>query len=576
VFLLVLVLSAFFINAANETDTKAYSCLEDKVTDKCSTLSPEEKIFSLLSIERCKAEVLSDALAEECWPDIGCKLRTTALAILALRHVNTDASKAEAWLLKQRANSPDIQLLLQVDSNNETSCTAIYSGTSYPFDVNEDKTIDSNAGNCLRTDGGYWFEIPSSPTCYDIEIKISCKDSFRTSILYKKKSSTTIYVPPNINSASAEGTTTESPSAACFKEGSYCNYEGSLWAAMVLKSRGHDVSSFIPYLVAMADENGKYLPEAFLYSLTNTFRTELLSMQQESKWWLASGDKFYDTAVALLPFQNEQLAEKTGSKDWLAEVQGADGCWQGNIRNTAFLLYSLWPKKTTGDSTAKDCENSGYDCMSEASCTDADGTVLTNYVGCSEITVCCSKPQQLKTCSEQNGELCASGETCIGGSKPSASDATGGKTCCVNGECKIPQRSDCEIAGGSCKNLCSSNEQFASYSCDSGNCCITKEKSNLWIVIVLGILIVLVVLGIIFRKKLKNFFMKIKSKFGKGKGKKPTTAGPRFPPTSSQRVYPGAVQRRILPSQQRAPVRKPTQNKSEFDDVLKKLKEIGK
>jgi hypothetical protein len=71
--LVFLVLSAFTVRAANETnaDVKAYACLENKVKDQCSTLSTEEKIFSLLTIERCKAELLSDSLAEECWPDVG-------------------------------------------------------------------------------------------------------------------------------------------------------------------------------------------------------------------------------------------------------------------------------------------------------------------------------------------------------------------------------------------------------------------------------------------------------------------------------------------------------------------------
>jgi len=36
----------------------------------------------------------------------------------------------------------------------------------------------------------------------------------------------------------------------------------------------------------------------------------LLSEQESSKWWSASGDKYYDTALALLPFQDENPTEK--------------------------------------------------------------------------------------------------------------------------------------------------------------------------------------------------------------------------------------------------------------------------
>jgi hypothetical protein len=87
--------------------------------------------------------------------------------------------------------------------------------------------------------------------------------------------------------------------------------------------------------------------------------------------------------------------------------------------------------------------------------------------------------------------------------------------------------------------------------------------------------------------------LKFKLKFGKGKGPvqvaRPVS---RMPMTPSSRVYPGAVQRKIITTTTttkapgRAPaktiVRKTTKTvkskkaKSDYEDVLKKLKEIGK
>jgi hypothetical protein len=85
----------------------------------------------------------------------------------------------------------------------------------------------------------------------------------------------------------------------------------------------------------------------------------------------------------------------------------------------------------------------------------------------------------------------------------------------------------------------------------------------------------LVLIGIIFRKKLRGFLLKFK--FGKGKSKPMIMGGPRFPPTSSQRIYPGAIPRRIIqPIQRRIPVKRPAEEKGDFDEVLKKLKEIGR
>jgi hypothetical protein len=320
--------------------------------------------------------------------------------------------------------------------------------------------------------------------------------------------------------------------------------------------------------------------------LTNNFRTDLLARQQESKWWAASGDKFYDTAVALLPFSNEDsLVEKTNSQSWLGEVQGTDGCWQGNVRNTALILYSLWPKINPESSTALDCINSNNFCVSSASCSAVSGNVLTNYGGCFGTNVCCSKQQQVQSCSAQNGELCDSGQDCLGGTTVSASDSTSSTPCCIKGTCGTKTVTECEVNGGSCKSSCSSDEQLASFSCPiSGICCVAKttaSSSNTLVIIILAVLIILVALGIIFRKKLQELFFRLRS--GKGKPS-PQNTSPRFPPSSSSRVYPGAVQRRIVSPQTktvtktvtRTVARPPVKNKAEFDDVLKKLKEMGK
>ncbi len=577
IFLIFLILCTSFIIAANESvSDKAYACLDKKVeAKKCSELTTEEKIFSLLSVQRCKTELVSEALNGECWPKSGCKIKTTAQAILALRSVNEDTVKAENWLLKQTVSPPDIDWLLQIDSDNETICTIQYDGSSYTTTIEENKEIKSNAGSCLRKEDDYWLRV--TPTCFDKEFKISCDRSFSTSLLYKKESSETVYVPAIMNSASAEGTTTEKISAFCFKDGTSCNYEGSLWASLVLKYRGYPVSSYIPYLTTMMEENLEYLPESFLYYLTNSFRTELLLKQEESKFWAVSGDKFYDTAVALFPFSNDEPLEKANAKAWLTEVQGADGCWQGNVRNTGFILYSIWPKiSPTSTPTAKDCEDEGNFCVpSSAACTNAGGSVLVDYSGCFNPGVCCTKDEIIGTCAQEGGDLCDPDEECLNGLEISSSDSTSSRVCCDEGICGIETQTECEKSGGTCRTSCSDGEEPSNKNCNSSDiCCVTKGANFLWLVWVLLVLIALVTLGIIFRNKLREIFLRIKSKFGGGK---PSTVsgGPRFPPSSSSILKPGLVPRRIIPQSQ-TPARRPVQGKSEFDEVLRKLKEIGK
>jgi hypothetical protein len=579
IFLFLLVLSAFLVTAENQTatDTKAYACLESKVTDKCSTLSAEEKIFSLLAIGKCKNELLTDESSAGCWPKDNCQVKTTSQAVLALRKSGDKTVEAENWILSKSITSPNVEWFLQVETNNGSSCTVSYSDSSYVFSLNENKEISRNAGTCLTVYKNYWFKV--SPTCYSQEFKISCTDSFLTSLLYRKKSSQAtydFYVSDKTSSASGEGATTEKVESSCFSKGTSCDYEGTLWATVILKYLGRDVSAYIPYLITMAEDNSKYIPESFLYTLTNNFKVDLLSKQKESKYWSDSGDKFYDTAIALFPFQNDEaLMEKTNSKSWLQDVQGNNGCWQDNLRNTAFLLYSLWAKKIIVPEGTVDCESSNYFCSSSASCSSAGGKIL-NYSGCLGTNICCDKKKELESCYKQGGALCSSGEECLGGTEVDASDSTSGKACCVSGTCGVREVSECESNQGTCKDSCSDNERYTSDSCSSSEiCCIANQQNSFPpIIIILGILIVLVVIGIIFRQKLRELLLRFKSKFGKGKPSSP--GGPRFPPTSSSRIYPGAVQRRIIPNQNQPIQRRPVQGKNEVDDVLKKLKEIGK
>lgn len=581
---ILLVLSLFFVNAANEdTPINASACLKTKINSQgCDALSTEEKIFSLLAIGECKEELQKDTRNGECWPRSGCSVRTTAQAILALRTSGVTTKDAEEWLIEQEADFSGIEWFLQVESQIPTTCTISYSDSEYSFSIGEDKKISSSAGACLSVYDDYWFKV--SPSCYNKEFQISCENSFLTSLLYKKTYSPTFYVSGKTNSASGSASTTEKVSSSCFKENGVCNYEGTLWAAFVLQSLDYEINSYLPYLISGVEDNPRYLPESFLYSLTGDYKNELL-LKQKEEWWLESGDRFYDTAIALLPFRGSELTEKTKTKEWLSEVQGEDGCWQGNLRNTALLIYSIWSDAKNLSvgveeiSDEKNCQSSGYYCISQSSCTSAGGNVLTDYTGCFG-TVCCDKKPELKSCSVLDGELCSSDEECVGGNVEDSSDSTSGKFCCIGGSCekKSSQDSECKMYGGYCKNSCGSGEEIADYECDSGICCMPKESNSLLLIILLSILIILVALGIVFRKKLKDFLLKIKTKLFKNSKKKKNIPN-NLPRTPSSRIYPGAVQRRIIPTQQPSrtqPPKNPPSSPNEFDDILKKLKDIGK
>lgn len=577
---------------------KAYSCLIDKVEENCDSLTTEEKIFSLLAINQCRAEVINDSSDEECWPAGNCRLKTTAQAVLALNSVRANTDDAQQWLLSQNRTSSELTWYLQIESNDPTTCNIEYTGFSSTREITEDKKISDDAGQCLSlAQDNYWFGISSSPFCYNQEFSISCDKDFFTTLLFRKQDSPIIHVSQEISSAAAGGTTIEKVESFCFREGGIgnpCNYEGSLWVALALDSLGEDMSPYLPYLITLAEDNQRFLPDAFLYFITadTEYSDSLLSKQKkigDQYYWKESTDMYYDTALALFPFKHETILEKTNSKQWLLETQDENGCWQGNTRNTAFILASIGERDFFTDGNGdgngengdglQDCKSGGNYCVNKGSCIGYGGQVLSDYY-CGILSECCTVQPEQQTCAQKDGKICSSNQICTG----KEVSAAGTSKCCIDGGiCKTktePVISECEKQLGICRTSCLDDEKKASYLCEiSGDvCCISKTgKSYTWIWILL-ILIVLVVIGIIFRDKLRNFWFRIKSKSRRSKpGPRPGYGRP--PPRPLR--YPirrPMPERRVLPLSHRPlkPIKRPSKSQTELDKVLKKLKSMGK
>ncbi|MFH1325480.1 MAG: hypothetical protein ABIH49_01765 [archaeon] len=597
ILILSLVFFLNFISAQNETCdddckiTNAYECVDDKIGD-CSSLSSEEAVFSLLARGQCLDEVKDDSKYQS-------DIKYTAQALLG-----SGDEDAETWLLSRNMTPTNLDWYLQIDNTDTgiTTCTASYTGNANTITLEEDKSISSVSGeNCLAVDPtGYWLSISSS--CYDEEFSVSCDKAFTTSLLYQKSDSDVFYISDETHSGSANSETNEKINSYCFRQGNSCDYEGSLWASVAMDSLGYDVSSYLPYLITHKDdsENIAFLPEAFLHKLTGNYKIDVLQKQISSNnqyYWQVSNDKYYDTALALFPFRfDSDFTEKTNTENWLLteNVQGNDGCWNnGNLKDTAFLLYSLWPRNVPGadtDGAAADCETSGFYCSSTLTCSQIGGQVLPDYT-CSGAFVCCSQQKVLQTCSEQLGAICNSNQVCSGGTIVDSSDAVSGQLCCVSGTCETKTstggtgtESACEQNSGVCRITgCNEGEEETIYSCDfsSDSCCIPKQSagtgggSTLWIWI-LGVLIVLVIVAIIFRDKLRTFWFRIKSRGSRSS--QPRGPPPRFPPSGVlpvRRPIPRAMPTR---SPSRTPPRIPQRPKpsGELSDVLKKLKEMGK
>jgi len=578
---LFLILAGSFVFAEDiDLSKDGYKCLKKQINDKiCSGLSLDEKIFSLLSTGLCGDELLSSKKSQGCWgSSSSCDLVSTAQAIISLNSQNLALNNSLSWLSSQNKTATDVAWLLQIDSLSGATCTINNSASSYQVQIQANEKLNSSAtSSCFSIDSGeYWISVSSS--CYDEEISISCDKSFSTSLFFKSPSSSVIHVLD-------ESATSDSQKiiSKCFKSGSFCDYEGTLWTVFVLDLLGEDISDYLPYLIAMKDSNLKYIPDAFLYYLTadEDFSSSLKSKQNSNGYWDDSTHRYYDSAVALFPFQDETSPEKTKAINWLKDNQGKSGCWNSDdIKDTAFLLYSLWPTssanppapQTNGtQQTIFDCKEKGYYCMSSASCTDAGGNELDNYV-CNGFNKCCNKDKQETTCDDIGGNVCESDEVCQGTSHNEISTDSGGV--CCDGACELQQQqetSECEENYGACKNSCDSNEEEASYSCTESSdvCCTTKERppfNYLWLIILFAVLVITLVLFLL-RKKL----------FQKSSSQQPkqTPGRPRMPP--ARMPVQGAMPPRRIVQQAHPPVRKPVAQPQRplTDETLKKLREMS-
>jgi hypothetical protein len=611
------------IEGETEAIQKAYDCLGSEIGNRtCDQLSLEDQIFSLLSMGKCEEQVLIRASGDKmCWPNGNCDLRLTALATLALEKLNINTNNSEDWMLDQKGVPTNIDWFLEIESDGATTCSISQGLKSYTAQINPDKTVSIGNTECFSPStslGGYWFEVQIP--CYDKEFEISCDQDFLTTFLFKKPNSPTIYVSNKIHSSLAGGTTLEKISSACFKKGNSCDYKGSLWASMVLDFLNQDISSFIPYLLTEKSENPEFFPDSFLYYLTNglEFKTDLLLKQINQQYWKVGGNKFYDTALALLPFQTEFIQEKENAKQWLIDIQEESGCWNNkNIRDTAFILYSIWPEPTCieaghncvanvtdcngailnyscsegfccdaggmvppgGDDG--NCEEEGYFCMSRISCSDSGGNILPGLDCFGVAQKCCDTPKDEETCSELGGIICNSEEYCASpGEELSSSDLFPGEKCCIEGICEPysgeepEQEYDCEVNSGICEFSQCGEGHYESYeyNCEYGDiCCLQEEnfsdnEKSYWWIWVLFILIILVTVGILYKDKIQEFIL------NKTKGKKDGNNGrnfpPRFPPSYPKN--PGArppMPRRIFPSQ-----RKPIRDTKKINPINRQIK----
>jgi hypothetical protein len=342
----------------------------------------------------------------------------------------------------------------------------------------------------------------------------------------------------------------------CFGESS-CDYEATAWASVALLETGHLIEDYIPYLVALADSNKRYLPEAFTYMITNyeDYANQLIAKQKLGNYWEATAsanDRYYDTSLALIALGGSSTEQVTKAREWLLFSQESNGCWQNSVKDTAIALWALTgrPGPSPGGGSTTRCLDANYFCIPTDECPSSEN-VDNNYF-CPVLSTVCCMSENLKTCSEYGGSVCEDGKKCSGNERR-ATDVSGNSCCTATCE-ERKEEPECESDFfKTCKDSCSDDEKELAYACNGGQVCCdkkpAKEPTKWWIWILIGIIILLAIIGWVLREKLKLLLFKLKTKFKKDKGgRRPPRGGPR-PPTR-----PGFPPRPRFPPTRRAPM----------------------
>lgn len=524
----ILIFSSLSVYAADENSTaldKAYNCIRNKVNssgEDCSKLLPEEQLAVLLSLgalgtqKDCLKAINESSLNNngECWPSTSCNLKQTVMVLLAMEKLNQDTSKIESWLLNQTKVANELIWYLQVNQDipsESTTCTIKSSGTSVSFQISADKKIQSFSGDCFSVSAnGYWLQMMDSSQCLEKEYTISCDKAFTTTLLYKtRQDNSPIHVTKNNHGGVAGGETTEKVIYRCFKQGTVCNYEGSLWATMALAKKGYDIQEYYPYLDASVTENSALFPEVFLFISTG-FPDYLGGILGNARfkgnyWIVGSYNRYYSTALAFLALQGGEYSEAAAAREYLlnGKNQDANGCWN-NVADTGLLLYAGWPSSDTYnpprpptdctsdsecaegekclDGVCKEiiettCVGNNKFCVTRNTCT---GTTYSDFSSsCLGAEECCDTQPLQKTCSESGGSFCSVGEQCPSGETVYEISDYSEVACCL-ATCVKETVSFCEDAGtgNTCKDSCADNEaELSDLSCidSSQMCCKLTE-----------------------------------------------------------------------------------------------------
>ncbi|OYT38055.1 hypothetical protein B6U82_00660 [Candidatus Pacearchaeota archaeon ex4484_31] len=427
-------------SSAQDEIVKAITWLRERTVAKDWQLNVEQHSFSLLALknsltvsetEEAITRLFAKSQEEKCWPKENCNAKETAIAKLALNSFGKSTEKADEYLLS-KIKSYEVKWLIQIitEERKETSCLINYSGSFYQLTIKGNETMgnegnENELGPCFNV-GRYWLELKED--CNNKSFTIVCNSNFAVSFMLKKDDKE--YVTTKFERAEAENEnfvlTIKAPKAYCIAENNECDYEATLWTVYAFHKEGKSIEEFIPYLVLERNNNQMFLPEPFLYALTNSavWLKETENKQAVDGLWETEAYNAY-YATALVGFiTNANVDGWEQARNTLLIEQKKAGYWRAKenadiIRDTAAVLLALQQSVYSNI-----CY---YDCVDEGKCSEIGGTLH----------------QELE---------CGVGKEC----------------------CEIHYENECESKGGSCTSgSCPSGTLKVNYTCENDlKCCM--------------------------------------------------------------------------------------------------------
>lgn len=300
------------------------------------------KIGGRTEAERAADFLKSKEDSQGCFPSGSCRIKDTAVAIIALTNLNREVEKGVKFLKDaQSSGLGSSQLLLQVATSGKGNCTATFeiSGQTQKksFLIEEGRFtscgnvnfLDLNS-NCIK--GGLATNFPG------ISLEIDCTSVTSSTIIgtiFKKGNE--IFLGESFNSKIAK----IKIESGCYGVSSKasCNLDSSLFAAWGLKEADADFN-IIPFLKQNFDKNSP-LHLALLYLITDEdrFLDDLKKKQNVNGGFDNSVSTTAFAALALE--QGGASSEVQKTKEFLKGKQSSDGSWNGNTLDTTLALLAL-------------------------------------------------------------------------------------------------------------------------------------------------------------------------------------------------------------------------------------------